>query len=301
MAKMKKKDLGKGIRALLSGVEDKDTGTQKKIVKELSSTVAMVPIKFIEANPFQPRNEFSSSELEELTESIKIHGIIQPITLRRLSDDAYQIISGERRWRASQKAGLEEIPAYIRVANDQAMLEMALIENIQRQDLNPIEIAISLNRLMDECQLTHEGLSERVSKQRSTVTNYLRLLKLPPQVQQSVRNQKISMGHARSIAGLKKVDQQLQLLNDILKKSLSVRATEEWVRKFEKGKGSKKSVSSSTKKEQGNQVKMLEDKLLQRFGTKVNIREKNTGHGQIVIHFDDREHLNQLLEYLKVI
>ncbi|TVR83460.1 MAG: ParB/RepB/Spo0J family partition protein [Saprospirales bacterium] len=301
MAKMKKKELGLGIRALLAGVETKDPDTQEKIVKELSSTIAMVPVEYIEANPFQPRVEFKKEELAELRDSIVLHGIIQPITLRRLNDEAYQIISGERRWRASMEAGLKEIPAYIRVANDQSMLEMALIENIQRADLNPMEIAISLNRLLDECSLTHEGLSERVSKRRSTVTNYLRLLKLPPAVQQAVKSNEISMGHARSIAGLKDVDQQLQLLDKIIKRGMSVRATEQWIRQLD----AKKDKPVSPKKDKSGhptpQIKMLEDKLLQKFGAKVDIKEREKGDGQIVIHFDDREHLNQLLEYFKII
>lgn len=298
---MKKKELGLGIRALLSGVETKDQGTQEKIVRELAGTIAMVPVEFIEANPFQPRVEFRKEELEELRDSIKLHGIIQPITLRRLNDEAYQIISGERRWRASVEAGLKEIPAYIRVANDQSMLEMALIENIQRADLNPMEIAISLNRLLDECSLTHEGLSERVSKRRSTVTNYLRLLKLPPAVQQAVKSNEISMGHARSIAGLKDIDLQLQLLERIVKKGMSVRATEHWVRQLD-SKKDKPSVQKSGKTANSTpQKKMLEDKMLQKFGARVDIREKEQGDGQIVIHFDDREHLNQLLEYFKII
>ena len=299
MAKMKKKELGLGIRALLSGVEDKDQGTQEKIVKELSSTIAMVPVEYIEANPFQPRTDFKKEELADLRDSIKLHGIIQPITLRRLNDESFQIISGERRWRASIEAGLKEIPAYIRVANDQSMLEMALIENIQRADLNPMEIAISLNRLLDECQLTHESLSERVSKRRSTVTNYLRLLKLPPIVQQAVKSNLISMGHARSIAGLKTVDKQLELLDKILKKGMSVRATEQWARNQDKQ--TSRPEKKTPEKTSGAQVKMLEDKLLQKFGAKVDIKERADGDGHIVIHFDDREHLNQLLEYFKVI
>nr|MBS0036565.1 ParB/RepB/Spo0J family partition protein [Saprospiraceae bacterium] len=299
MAKMKKKELGKGIRALLSNIEEKDTDTQQKIVQELSSKIALIPIDYIEENPFQPRKEFPEQELKELTESIKTHGLIQPITVRRLHDKAFQIISGERRWRASKEAGMTEIPGYIRVANDQAMLEMALIENIQRQDLNPIEIAISLNRLLEECELTHEGLSDRVSKSRSAVTNYLRLLKLPPKIQDAVKNITISMGHARALAGVKELPLQLSLLDQIKSRELSVRATEEIIKKLSKKQAVKKSPSQASKPK-SSQMGSLEDQLLQKFGAKTNIIEKETGEGQIVIHFEDREHLNQLLEYFDV-
>lgn len=297
---MKKKELGLGIRALLANAESHDPATQEKVVKELSSTVAEVPLKYIEQNPFQPRKEFNQEDLNELTESIKIHGLIQPITLRRLNEQSFQIISGERRWRAAKDAGMKSIPAYIRVANDQAMLEMALIENIQRQDLNAMEIAISFNRLLSECQLTHEGLSERVSKKRSTVTNYLRLLKLPPEVQQAAKEDKITMGHARALAGIKNVDIQLKALKAILKKGLSVRAAEDLVRKMTMDTPRPQREEASSKIP-GNQVQMLEDKMLQKFGAQVKIKEKPTGDGQILISFDDRDHLNDLLEFFEII
>ena len=298
---MKKKQLGKGIRALLSNIDEKDSETRDKIVRELSDKIAMVPPENIEVNPFQPRKEFSASELEELTDSIKMHGLIQPITVRRLNEHTFQIISGERRWRASREAGLREIPAYIRLANDQAMLEMALIENIQRQDLNPIEIAISLGRLLDECQLTHEALSDRVSKSRSAVTNYLRLLKLPPAVQDAVRNYKISMGHARALVGIKNPAAQLSLLNKIQADALSVRATENLIRKLSEEKTPPKPTATQPKKTKSKQVDSLEDRMLQKFGAKTTIEERESGDGKIVIHFEDRDHLNQLLEYFDVI
>lgn len=298
---MKKKQLGKGIRALLSNIDEKDSETRDKIVRELSDKIAMVPLDNIEVNPFQPRKEFSSSDLKELTDSIKLHGLIQPITVRRLNEHTFQIISGERRWRASREAGLSEIPAYIRLANDQAMLEMALIENIQRQDLNPIEIAISLGRLLDECQLTHEALSDRVSKSRSAVTNYLRLLKLPPAVQDAVRNYTISMGHARALVGIKDPAAQLSLLNKIKSDALSVRATENLIRKLSEEKAPPKPTAPQTKKTKSKQVDSLEDRMLQKFGAKTTIEERESGDGKIVIHFEDRDHLNQLLEYFDVI
>lgn len=301
MAKMKKKELGLGIRALLSNIEEKDSNTRQAIVRELSSHTALLPIDQIEENPFQPRKEFHPLELEELTDSIRTHGLIQPITVRRMNDQAFQIISGERRWRAAKKAGLSEIPTYIRVADDQAMLEMALIENIQRKDLNPMEIAISLSRLLEECQLTHEGLSGRVSKSRSSVTNYLRLLKLPPKVQESVKHERLSMGHARALAGVDDPLLQLELLELIEKNAWSVRTTEDTIRKL--SQPSKQSIKSRKNESliPGKEMKVLEDKLLQKFGAKTQIKEKGSGDGQIIIRFEDREHLNQLLEYFEII
>jgi ParB family chromosome partitioning protein len=203
--KVKKKELGLGIRALLSNLDEGEATPeeQKEVVKELSHTVAMIPVDQIEVNPFQPRVEFDEEALKELSSSIKVHGVIQPLTLRRLSDNAYQLISGERRLRASKLAGLQEVPAYVRLANDQEMLEMALVENIQRQDLNPIEVAITYQRLIDECSLTHQNLGGRVGKKRSTVSNFLRLLQLPPQIQQALKNKRISMGHAKALGELK--------------------------------------------------------------------------------------------------
>ncbi|MEL6866667.1 MAG: ParB/RepB/Spo0J family partition protein, partial [Bacteroidota bacterium] len=201
--KYKKKELGQGIRALLSNIDhgSSNEGPQEDVVRTLSNTIATIPLNSIEVNPGQPRIEFDEEALQELSESIKVHGLIQPITVRRLNEQTYQLISGERRMRASKIAGLKEVPAYIRLANDQEMLEMALIENIQREDLNAIEVANSYQRLIEECELTHEALSERVGKNRSSVTNYLRLLKLPPDVQSAIKEQKISMGHARALAG----------------------------------------------------------------------------------------------------
>lgn len=193
MASKKKTELGKGIRALLSSIDEETKKDKKQVVNKLSSSIAMLSLKEIETNPWQPRVEFDAKALEELSASIKVHGLIQPITVRRLSAKKYQLISGERRWRASKKAGLKEVPAYIRLANDQEMLEMALIENIQRENLNAVEVAITYQRLKDECKLTDELLSERVGKERSTITNYLRLLKLPPEIQKGIKEKKISM------------------------------------------------------------------------------------------------------------
>jgi ParB family chromosome partitioning protein len=233
----KKKALGRGLSALLSdnSPEDKlDVDIQSPAVPQTPaqpvSGIAEIPIEQIEVNPFQPRTHFDQEALQELSESIKVHGIIQPITVRRLTTNQYQLISGERRFQASRLAGLKTIPAYIRSANDQQMLEMALIENIQRENLNAIEIALSYQRLISECSLKQDELGERVGKNRATVTNYLRLLRLPPDIQIAVRDNKLSMGHARAIINVENPDKQLYIFKKTLSEDLSVRKVEELVR-----------------------------------------------------------------------
>ena len=208
----KKEQVGKGLRALLGNIESIESSdqTKKEVVRELSKSIELISIQSIETNPYQPRTEFDQEELLALVQSIKTLGLIQPITVRSIGSDKYQIISGERRWRASKLAGLSEIPAYIRIADDQGMLEMALVENIQRSDLNPLEVALSYQRLIDECNLQHDTLAKRVGKERSTVSNYIRLLKLPPDIQSALRDKKLSMGHARALSGLE--DPALQLV-----------------------------------------------------------------------------------------
>ncbi|SRR6056297_33346 len=297
MAKMKKKELGKGIRALLSNAEHSASKSeQQEIVKELSSHIAMIPLHQIEINPFQPRTQFDEEELVALAQSIRTHGIIQPLTLRRLGPDSFQIISGERRFRASSEAGLEEVPAYIRLANDQEMLEMALVENIQRQDLNAIEVAISYQRLMDECNLTHDALSERVGKNRSTVTNYIRLLKLSPEIQQAIKERKLSMGHARALAGMSNVDQQLFVFKSVLDKGLSVRATEKLIQSIHNDK-----KSSSTKRSEVHpEIRKIQDRLTDRLSAPIKIQRNNKGKGKIVISFEDDDRLNEILDILDV-
>lgn len=295
--KVKKKELGKGIRAIFSSMEQEksDSSVKEKAVKELNSTIAMIPLEMIEVNPYQPRTEFDREALDELTDSIIKHGLIQPITLRKLNSDQFQIISGERRFRASQAAGLEEVPAYIRVADDQAMLEMALVENIQRKDLNPIEIAISYQRLMNECDLTHEQLSSRVSKNRSTVTNYIRLLKLPPEVQKSVKEDKISMGHARAIAGVDNTNLQLKFLRDVIKDKLSVRDLEKLIRSYNNSDPKK-----STRKSPPNpMVTQIKEQLIDKFNAKVDISRSDKGKGKISFFFNSDEEFNDILDLLK--
>ncbi len=296
----KKKDaLGKGIRALLSDIDDDNEVLKISVSDEDSiiNTVPSIPLEQIEVNPFQPRADFDPKALEELASSIRVHGVIQPITVRKINDKRYQLISGERRLRASKMAGLKEVPAYVRTANDQEIVEMALIENIQREDLNSIEVALTYQRLIDECDLTHENLGDRLGKDRSTVTNYLRLLKLPPEIQKSLRDKLISMGHARAIIGLPEIEKQLYILKEIVSKELSVRKTEELARL----------LSSSAKKETQKKApeaalpvayKNVQQKLMDLLETKVKIKKTAQDKGEIIIPFYSVSDLNRLLDLM---
>ena len=293
--KVKKSELGLGIRALLSDIEVGDQQQKESALKELTNTVAMLPLDKIRINPFQPRQEFDEEALEELASSIRLHGLIQPITVRSMGGNDYQLISGERRLRASQRADLKEIPAYIRAAaNDQEMLELALIENIQRQDLNPIEISITYQRLIDECQLTHEGLSGRIGKKRSTVTNFLGLLKLPPQIQQGLKEKKISMGHAKALNSIQDYALQISVYNEVIKKQMSVRMTEEFVRAL--NKPDQKRTSGPAKDKLPHEYLAVQDRISSALESKVNLKLKNKGKGQIVINFTSDNELNRLLD-----
>ncbi len=292
--KIDKKQLGMGVRALLANIETETSENQQEIVRELSHTVAMIPLYEIEVNPFQPRNEFDEVALAELSASIQVHGLIQPITVRRLSANEYQLISGERRLRASKMAGLEEIPAYIRLANDQEMLEMALVENIQRENLNAIEIAITYQRLKEECNLTDEALASRVGKQRSTVTNHMRLLKLPPDIQKAIKDKQISMGHARVLAGVDDFALQNSLFRETLRQGLSVRALEALASAHHDDKPRKSKPSLPDAYED------IQRRLREHLGTpRVQLKLKGEGKGQIVIGFDSNNQLNDLLEQLE--
>ncbi|MBC7913436.1 MAG: ParB/RepB/Spo0J family partition protein [Pyrinomonadaceae bacterium] len=299
MTYQKRTGLGRGLSALLND----DTETLQSspgnplLAAESASpgNISHVKISEVEVNPFQPRTDFDKEALKELAESIKLQGLIQPITVRKLSANKYQLISGERRLRASKLAGIADIPAYIRTANDQQMLEMALIENIQRENLNSIEVALSFQRMLDECNLKQEELGDRVSKNRSTVTNYLRLLRLPPAIQASIRDNQISMGHAKAILGLDGSDKQLYVYKEIVKKGLSVRKAEELVREIQQT-GLKKTGS----KEQpvSFQYKKIQDDLASKFGTKVQLKVKDKGKGSIEIPFVSEEDLSRILELL---
>jgi ParB family chromosome partitioning protein len=253
----------------------------------------LLAISDIEANPFQPRTKFDEAALEELAQSIRELGIIQPLTVRKLSTKRYQLISGERRFRASQLAGLEEVPAYVRTADDQAMLEMALVENIQRENLDPIEIAISYQRLIEEIGLTQEGLSEKVGKKRSTVTNYLRLLKLPAEIQVGLIEHKISMGHARALISAGDEDEQLKWFRQILAQDLSVRKTEALVR------GEAPAANTKRTPALPEDVEDAQDALRERYGTRASIKFKG-GKGKIEIPFASEAELRALSKQLKL-
>lgn len=292
------KNQGAGTAALIPDNIDEQIATNREgLVKELSSHFAMIPIEQVEANPDQPRREFEQIPLEELSESIKVHGIIQPITVRRFADKQYQIISGERRFRASKMAGLNEIPAFIRIANDQTLMEMALIENIQREDLNPIDIATGYQRLKEEFQLTDEQLAERVGKKRTTVTNYRSLLDIHPAAISAVRNLEISMGHAREIARIEDKLLQNEFLKEIVEKGLSVRATERLAKKY------KNPPSSSPKKKTApnNGLSIEHEQILKDFqaffGHKnIKMQMETKEKGQIVIKFNDNDQLHNLFK-----
>ncbi len=297
MAKqVKKEELGLGISALFKN-KNLDTSSEETLSKDLSQQVAAIPLKDIRVNPEQPRKDFESEALESLAHSIKTFGLIQPITVRYLGPGEFQLISGERRLRASRIAGLKEIPAYIRLAGDkQEMLEMALVENTHREDLNAIEIALAYQRLVEECNLSHKALSERVGKERSTITNYLRLLDLSAEVQQAIRDKDISMGHARALLSLEKKSDQAKALREVLDRNLSVRDTEKWVRQWIQ----KKANPSPSPPPLDSQYQQVQQEFRAFFGSgKVELQVKKDGRGQVVIPFKDTEELNRLLDRLE--
>lgn len=294
-SKNKKGALGRGLQAILPGNYD----VLNKAADAPAPTWEIDIDHVVEVNNYQPRTHFDEVALQELSESIKLHGVIQPITVRELSKGKYQLISGERRFRASKLAGLKKIPAYIRTANDQQMLEMALIENIQREDLNSIEVALSYQRLLTECNLKQEQLGDRVGKNRSTVTNYLRLLKLPPDIQAAIRDKKLSMGHARALIAVERPQDQLEIFKRTLQNDLSVRQVEEMVKSL---KGTKtEAPKAKTEKELNNspEIKKLQSELSSHFGTKIAILCDVKGKGEIKIPFVSEEDLNRILELLK--
>lgn len=290
----KRPALGKGLSALLESSSTDITSRELSDSSVLGS-VAMLPIDHIEANPFNPRTHFEEEALEELSESIATHGIIQPLTVRKLGRNKYQLISGERRFKASQIAGLKEVPAYIRVANDQAMLEMALVENIQREDLNAIEVALSYQRLIQECNLTQEKLGKQISKSRTSITNHLRLLKLPAKIQLAVREKEISMGHARALVALDSEKKQLSIFDKIVEDNLSVRQVEELIRDG-------KSSSSSKKEKPKHKVSEVQNEFTERLSdkvaAKVQIKKQPNGNGKVIINFNSEVDLNRIIEIL---
>lgn len=289
-----RRGLGKGLSALL---ENRDTDiTSKAPVKPvLAGAVSTVKVSQIEVNPFQPRQEFNREALAELAASIETYGIIQPLTVRKMGYDKFQLISGERRFRAAQMAGLEEVPVFVRIADDQAMLEMALVENIQRHDLDAIEVALSYQRLIDECGLTQEAMAEKVGKKRTTITNYLRLLKLPVEIQLGLRKNLITMGHARALINAGSEEEQLKAFEKIVTENLSVRETEVLTsdQKTAKPKAKKKNEAPLSF---GHQK--LRDELSDKLGTKIALKLAQKGKGQIVIPFENEDDLVRIAEIL---
>src|SRR5215831_6527893 len=298
--KQNKEALGKGIRSLLQSIDadlKTSSGHLKNTVVESVTSVNRIPVDEIEANPKQPRHDFDEQALQELAASVKRHDIIQPVTVSKLSSGKYRLVSGERRLRAAKIAGLKDIPAYVRQANDQQLLELALLENLQREDLNAIEVSLSYKRMMEELNLTQEQVAEDMGIDRSTVTNYLRLLKLPPDIQVAVRNGELSMGHARALINVDTVDKQLYIFNEIRKKGLSVRQTESLVRNLYKQiTGVKKTAKSSVP----YGFQKIEDKLASHFGTRVKIKHSRNGSGQINIEYYSLDELNKILRQMDI-
>lgn len=299
MAKATKKQaLGRGLSALLKDPSNDINSVQDRNADKVIGSIVEIDINSIEVNPFQPRTNFSEESLRELASSIKELGIIQPITVRKLEFNKFQLVSGERRFRASKLIGLPTIPAYIRIANDQETLEMALVENIQRQDLDPIEIALSYQRLIEEIQLTQEQMSERVGKKRSTIANYLRLLKLDPIIQTGIRDGFITMGHGRALINIDNQNDQIEIYEKILSDKLSVRETENLVRNYQQGNG-KVLPKSPSEKALPNYVKKGIKDISEYFGHKINVKISKKGKGTINIPFHSEEDFNRITKLVK--
>lgn len=296
--KKNKELLGKGIRSLLQNIDadlKTTSGSLKTNVVENVTGISRISINDIEANPKQPRHDFDAKSLQELADSIKLHDIIQPVTVTKLANGKYRLISGERRWRASKLAGIVDIPAYIRQTNDVQLLELALLENLQREDLNAMEISLSYKRMMEELDYTQEQVAERMGKDRSTVANFIRLLKLPPDIQLAVRNGEISMGHARALINVDTIDKQIYIYKEIKEKGLSVRQTEALVRNLYKQGGS---VKKTSKSQLPSPLQRIEDKLASHFSTRVKLRHSRNGSGQILIEYYSQDELNKVLRQM---
>jgi ParB family chromosome partitioning protein len=292
MAKAKKKQaLGRGLSALLKDPENDINSAEDKNADKVVGNIVELDVESIEVNPFQPRTNFNEESLRELASSIRELGVIQPITVRKLAFNKYQLVSGERRFRASKLIGLTAIPAYIRIANDQESLEMALVENIQRQDLDPIEIALSYQRLIDEISLTQEQMSERVGKKRSTIANYLRLLKLDPIIQTGIRDGFISMGHGRAMVNIDNQIDQLEVYEKIISNKLSVRATEQLVKNLN---SSAEQTLESIATEIPKHIKKGVKEFSEYFGHKIDVKIAKNGSGKITIPFHSEEDFNRI-------
>lgn len=298
--KQNKEALGKGIRSLLESIDadlKTSSGQLKNTVVENATVSNRIPLDEIETNPRQPRHDFDEKSLQELASSIKLHDIIQPVTVSKLPSGRFRLISGERRWRAAKMAGIKDIPAYIRQANDAQLLELALLENLQREDLNAMEISLSYKRMMEELEYSQDQVAERMGKDRSTISNFIRLLKLPPDIQLAVRNAEISMGHARALINVDSVDKQLFIYNEIKEKGLSVRQTEALVRNLYKQSNA---VKKTSKSRLASSFQRIEDKLASHFSTRVKLRNHSDGSGQISIEYYSQEELNKILGQINV-
>jgi ParB family chromosome partitioning protein len=295
----KKDALNRGIRSLLGSIDSEmknPAGTLKSEVVEQATAVSRIPLEDITPNAKQPRQDFDAKALEELAQSIRLHDIIQPLTVTKLPSGKYKLIAGERRWRAAKLAGIKDVPVYLRVVDDKQILELGLLENLQRENLNAIEIGLSYQRLIDECSMTQEDVATRMGMDRSTVSNYIRMLKLPPDIVVAVRNGSLSMGHARALINAGEVDKQLYVYNTILAKKLSVRQTEDLVKQLYKPSKGK----SDTKQKPQGQFNKIQDQLTSFFGTKVKLEHQKTGRGKISLEYYSLEELNGLLEKMNV-
>jgi ParB family transcriptional regulator, chromosome partitioning protein len=301
MSDKKKSVLGRGLSALLEANDTMEQGRHRQFgpeVRNQGAIVINVPLTQIEVNPFQPRTSFEEEGLNELADSIKVHGVIQPLTVRKIENNKYQLIAGERRLRASKIAGKTEVPVFVRNASDQETIEIALIENIQREDLNPLEIAINYKRLQDECDLTQEQLAERLGKNRSTVTNFMRLLRLPPDLQAGLRDNKITMGHAKALLSMDNVSNLLSAYKETVAKGLSVRQVEDLVRSYEQKPGKSAGKPANNLPEIPFTVKKMQDELTTFLGTKVNITRAKDARGEIAIKFYNDDDLERLVEVI---
>ncbi len=295
-----KKQLGAGIGALLRNIDAdlQDAGKQEEVVKKLASSVANIPLAEIEVNPHQPRTQFDEDGLKDLAESIEIYGIIQPITVRRLAPQQYQLISGERRFRASKLAKLNEVPAYVRLVNDQEMMEMALVENVQRENLNPMEMATTLARLKNEFSVNDDKLATIIGKRRSTITNYRGLLKLPPNIQEALWNEEISMGHARALVGLEDPIRRQDFFTKLIVDNLSVRALEKLIQEYREKAAPQKLKKTATKLP--DDYNNVQNTLREKFGIKrIQLKLKSEGKGQITIPFNSVDDLNHILDVIE--
>jgi ParB family transcriptional regulator, chromosome partitioning protein len=290
MNTVKKSPLGRGLGALIEGVE-------KEVLEKKVEVNLQIDINSIDSNPFQPRTRFDAQALEELAASIRQLGIVQPLTVRETGDGRFQLIAGERRLRAARTAGLTHVPAYVRTADDTAMLEMALVENIQREDLDAMEVAITYQRLIEECNLTQEQLSDRVGKQRSTVANYLRLLRLPAEIQLGIRNRSLTMGHARTLVNIEDPNKQINIFYHVIQEDLSVRATEELVRHFQ-SQAAKDPARGEKRKKLNSEYGELAGQLSKLFASEVQFRINEKGRGKIVIPFSDNDEMERIIALL---